>query len=87
MIATGHLRVRHETGAQAWLLVLAVLSTVIVLATFALTTLVDEPATAVALVYPGPEHRRRLRLEADPRARAGSRVRPVRAGGPTWRMA
>jgi type II secretory pathway pseudopilin PulG len=50
MIATAHLRVRDETGASAWLLVLAVLSTVIVLATFALTTLVDEPATAVALL-------------------------------------
>jgi hypothetical protein len=50
MIATAHLRVRHETGARAWLLVLAVLSTVIVLATFALTTLVEEPATAAALL-------------------------------------
>jgi L-asparagine transporter-like permease len=50
MIATAHLRVRDETGASAWLLVLAVLSTVIVLATFALTTLVEEPATAVALL-------------------------------------
>ena len=50
MIATAHLRVRHETGASAWLLVLAVLSTVVVLATFALTTLVEEPATAAALL-------------------------------------
>ena len=50
MIATAHLRVRDETGASAWLLVLAVLSTVIVLATFALTTLVEEPATAIALL-------------------------------------
>ena len=50
MIATAHLRVRHETGARASLLVLAVLSTVIVLATFALTTLVEEPATAAALL-------------------------------------
>ena len=50
MIAIAHLRVRHETGASAWLLVLAVLSTVIVLATFALTTLVEEPATAAALL-------------------------------------
>jgi amino acid transporter len=50
MIATAHLRVRDETGASAWLLVLAVLSTVTVLATFALTTLVEEPATAVALL-------------------------------------
>jgi amino acid transporter len=50
MIATAHLRVRDEKGASAWLLVLAVLSTVIVLATFALTTLVEEPATAIALL-------------------------------------
>lgn len=50
MIATAHLRVRHETGASAWLLVLAVLSTVIVLATFASTTLVEEPGTAAALL-------------------------------------
>jgi amino acid transporter len=50
MIAVAHLRVRDETGASAWLLVLAVLSTVIVLATFALTTLVEEPATAVTLL-------------------------------------
>ena len=50
MIATAHLRVRDETGASAWLLVVAVLSTVIVLATFALTTLVEEPATAVTLL-------------------------------------
>ncbi|HET6774288.1 MAG TPA: APC family permease [Acidimicrobiales bacterium] len=50
MIATAHLRVRDETGASAWLLVLAVLSTVTVLATFALTTLVEEPVTAVALL-------------------------------------
>jgi amino acid transporter len=50
MIAIAHLRVRDETGASVWLLVLAVLSTVIVLATFALTTLVEEPATAVTLL-------------------------------------
>jgi amino acid transporter len=50
MIATAHLRVRDETGANAGLLLLAILSTVVVLATFALTTLVEEPGTAVALV-------------------------------------
>ena len=50
MIATAHLRVRDETGASVWLLVLAILSTVTVLATFALTTLVEEPATAAALL-------------------------------------
>jgi L-asparagine transporter-like permease len=50
LVTFGHLRVRHETGAQAWLLILADLTTVVVLAAFAVTTLVDEPATAVALV-------------------------------------
>lgn len=50
LVTFGHLRVRHETGAQAWLLILADLMTVVVLAAFAVTTLVDEPATAVALV-------------------------------------
>ena len=50
MITAAHLRVRKETGAQAWILVLGILSTVTVLVTFALTTLVDEPATAATLV-------------------------------------
>jgi amino acid transporter len=50
LVSVGHLRVRHETGAQAWILVLAVASTVIVLVSFVFTTLVDEPGTAVALV-------------------------------------
>ncbi|MBB3084440.1 APC family permease [Geodermatophilus sabuli] len=50
LVSTGHLRVRGETGAKTWLLVLAVGSAVIVLVTFAFTTLVEEPATAVTLV-------------------------------------
>ena len=50
LVTFGHLRIRHETGAQAWLLVLADLTTVVVLVAFAVTTLVDEPGTAVALV-------------------------------------
>lgn len=50
LVTFGHLRVRHETGAKAWLLVLAVLATVLVLAAFAFTTLADEPGTALALV-------------------------------------
>jgi amino acid transporter len=49
LISAGHLRVRHETGANVGLLVLAIVSTVVVLVTFAFTTLVDEPATIVAL--------------------------------------
>jgi hypothetical protein len=50
LISVGHLRVRHETGARATILVLAVASTVIVLVAFVFTTLVDEPGTAIALV-------------------------------------
>jgi amino acid transporter len=50
LVSAGHLRVRGETGARTWLLVLAVGSAVIVLVTFAFTTLVEEPATAVTLV-------------------------------------
>ena len=50
LITAGHLRVRSETGAKAWLLWLGVLSSGIVLVAFALTTLVDEPGTAIAMV-------------------------------------
>jgi uncharacterized membrane protein len=50
LVSAGHFRVRHETGAGSWLPVLAIGSAVIVLVTFAVTTLVAEPATAVALV-------------------------------------
>jgi amino acid transporter len=50
LVSTGHFKVRHETGASTTMLVLAVASTVIVLVTFAFTTLVEEPGTAVALV-------------------------------------
>ena len=49
-VTAGHLRVHKETGARPWLLVVAIASTVVVLATFAVTTLVDEPGTAIALV-------------------------------------
>lgn len=53
LVTYGHLRVRHETGAKAWLLILADLTIVVVLVAFAVTTLVDEPATALALVLIG----------------------------------
>jgi len=49
LVSAGHVRVRDETGASLVLLILAVVSTLIVLLTFIFTTLVDEPATAVAL--------------------------------------
>jgi len=50
LVTAGHLRVRHETGARAWLLVLAVASSMIVLITFVFTTLVHEPGTMIAIV-------------------------------------
>jgi amino acid transporter len=49
LITAGHFRVRSETGASTLVLTLAITSTVVVLLTFIFTTLVDEPATAVAL--------------------------------------
>ena len=50
LVTYGHLRVRHETGAKAWLLILADLAILVVLVAFVVTTLVEEPATAVTLV-------------------------------------
>ena len=50
LVTFGHVRIRHETGPAEWLLIVANLTTVVVLAAFAATTLVDEPGTAVALV-------------------------------------
>jgi amino acid transporter len=50
LVSAGHFRVRNETGANPVMLALAVGTTTIVLVTFAFTTLVDEPGSAVALV-------------------------------------
>lgn len=50
LITAGHIRVRSETGARTWLLLLGVLTSAIVLVAFALTTLVEEPGTAVAML-------------------------------------
>jgi amino acid transporter len=49
LVTAAHFRVRGETGASTLVLTVAITSTVVVLLTFAFTTLVDEPATAVAL--------------------------------------
>jgi amino acid transporter len=49
LVTAAHFRVRSETGASALVLGVAITSTVVVLLTFAFTTLVDEPKTAVAL--------------------------------------
>jgi amino acid transporter len=50
LITVGHVRVRHETGANVAVLAVAIVATVAVLVAFVFTTLVDEPATAVTLV-------------------------------------
>ena len=50
LVTIGHYRIRHETGARGWLLILADVTTLVVLSAFAATTLVEEPGTAVALV-------------------------------------
>jgi amino acid transporter len=50
LITASHLRVREETGAKAWVLLTSISFTVVVLVTFALTTLVDEPTTALGLL-------------------------------------
>jgi hypothetical protein len=50
MITAGHIRVRSETGANVFVLAIAVSTTVAVLVAFVFTSLVDEPATAVTLV-------------------------------------
>lgn len=50
LVTLGHLRIRRETGARTWLLVLADVTTAVVLVSFAVTTLVHEPGTIVALV-------------------------------------
>jgi len=50
LVTAGHFRVWRETGAKPWILAVAVTTTVVVLVTFVFTTLVDEPATAVALL-------------------------------------
>jgi amino acid transporter len=49
-ISAGHLRIRDQTGARAWVLWLAIGTAAVVLIAFAVTTLVEEPATTVALI-------------------------------------
>jgi amino acid transporter len=80
LVTFGHYRIRHETGAQGWLLILADLTTLVVLAAFAATTLVDEPGTAIALVAIlalsvvldlAWKHRRDSRHGTEPRQPAG----------------
>jgi hypothetical protein len=49
LISIGHVRVHNDTGAKVWILVAAIAATSIVFVTFALTTLVHEPATIVVI--------------------------------------
>ena len=49
LVTAAHFRVRAETGASTLVLGVAITSTVVVLLTFAFTTLAEEPATAAAL--------------------------------------
>ena len=50
LVTAAHLRLRSETGAHAWLLVLAFVTTAGVLLTFIFTTLIHEPAPAFTLL-------------------------------------
>src|SRR5262245_26008397 len=50
LVSIGHIRVHADTGANAWVLWVAVLSTLAVLVTFVFTTLIHEPASLVTLV-------------------------------------
>jgi amino acid transporter len=50
LVTAGHLRVRSETNARLAILVLALATTGITLLTFVFTTLVQEPASVLALV-------------------------------------
>ncbi|SNY29793.1 APC family permease [Paractinoplanes atraurantiacus] len=48
-ITAAHFRVRHETGANAGVLALAIGSSLVVLLTFIFTTLIHEPASIITL--------------------------------------
>jgi amino acid transporter len=50
LVTLAHFRVRSETGARTWLLVMALATTGIAFLTFVFTTLDSEPASVVALV-------------------------------------
>ncbi|HEX6474049.1 MAG TPA: APC family permease [Candidatus Limnocylindria bacterium] len=50
LVSIGHLRIRAETGANLWLLLLAIGTAGVSLLVFVFTTLIQEPASIVALV-------------------------------------
>ena len=49
-VTISHIRVRHETGAKLWLLVIGLVTLLATLFSFTTTTLIEEPATAFALL-------------------------------------
>jgi amino acid transporter len=49
LVTAAHLRVYRDTGANRWVLLVGITSTIVVLVTFVFTTLVDEPGTMIAL--------------------------------------
>ena len=50
LVSIGHLRIRSDTGANLWLLLLAIGTAGISLLVFVFTTLIEEPASIVALI-------------------------------------
>lgn len=50
MVGIAHLRLLGETGANRWIVYVSILTVVITLLVFTFVTLVDEPATAIAMV-------------------------------------
>ena len=50
LVSIGHLRIRSDTGANVWLLLLAIGTAGISLLVFVFTTLIQEPASIVALI-------------------------------------
>ena len=50
LVTVGHLRIRNETGARLWILVVALFTVTVALLTFILTTLIQEPASIATLI-------------------------------------
>ena len=50
LITAAHFRVRSETGANPFILALAIGAAAVVLVTFVLTTLIHEPASIITLI-------------------------------------
>jgi amino acid transporter len=50
MISLGHLRIRSQTGARVSVLIAGLVTSVIALVTFVVTSLIDEPASIVTII-------------------------------------